>query len=66
MTQALLGYGKEGHGWLWTDPTRYQDSFLWSQSNGEWAYIGLSFQGVLLVSIITRWTLEVEILNAVD
>ena len=33
---------KEGHGWLWTDPTRYQDSFLWSQSNGEWAYVDLA------------------------
>ncbi len=33
---------KEGHGWLWTDPTRYQDSFLWSQSSGEWAYVDLA------------------------
>lgn len=32
---------KDGHGWLWTDPIRYQESFLWSQSKGEWVYIDL-------------------------
>ena len=32
---------KENHGWLWTDPTRYKDSFLWSQSKGEWVYVDL-------------------------
>ncbi len=30
---------KEMQGWLWTDPTRYADLFLWSENFGEWVYL---------------------------
>ena len=30
---------KERQGWLWTDPTRYADLFLWSENFGEWVYL---------------------------
>lgn len=33
---------KENLGWLWTDPTRYKDFFLWSETKSDWIYLDLS------------------------